>query len=191
MSDTTEIALQERGQIVLARLAGLTIQTSDDYQKAAAELLKLVTFKKEADAFFDPEVSALYKTYKTAFNNVKKWLDPYAKAEAMLREQLRSFEKRRRAREAAARAAAASAGQVAVVAVAPPPKVDGLSFTTTWKGRVTDKMALLRAIVDGKVTADLALVDGSLLNKMAQSQRDGFAVPGAESYTDIGERVRT
>ena len=187
MSDVTttdtETALGERGAEVLARIGNMTVQTVADYVAAGTELVKLVGYIKEVEAFFDPEIEALEKPYKLAVANVKKYIAPFSEAEAMLRKQLAESDARRIARDTAAREAGA------VVPVSDPPKVPGLTHVRGWKGECFDKAALIQAVAAGEAPEDLIEVNTSKLNEYARSQREALCYPGTKAVRTSSTRV--
>lgn len=69
-------------------------------------------------------------------------------------------------------------------------KIAGVSTRSSWKGRVTDKLELVKAVADGR--ADLALLDvnQSVLDGLAKALKGGLKVPGCEPYEDKTLSVR-
>ena len=63
-------------------------------------------------------------------------------------------------------------------------KADGLSFRDNWKAQVTDLMALVQAVVEGK--ASLACLEPNMvtLNGLARSLKDEMRVPGVEARNE-------
>ena len=67
-----------------------------------------------------------------------------------------------------------------VVPIREAPKAAGVSFRTNWKARVVDPMALLRAVVAGKVPAAAVSVNEAWLNQYARATKGEVPVPGVE-----------
>lgn len=80
----------------------------------------------------------------------------------------------------------------AYVAPAAPAKVAGISSRTTWKARVTDKAALVRAILDGHpgTSLDWITVDQKALNASAKALKNALRIPGVEAYEEQSLAVR-
>jgi hypothetical protein len=89
---------------------------------------------------------------------------------------------------------AREAAQMALVAppapVAAQPKASGISFRAQWKGRVTNKAALIKAATDRPELQGLLVVDPTALNAMARAVKDSGSVPGVEFYEDRGVASR-
>lgn len=93
--------------------------------------------------------------------------------------------------EAQGKPAAAEAALTAPVQVpvfTPPirqaEKAEGLSFRDNWKAQVTDLMALVQAVAEGK--ASLACLEPNMvtLNGLARSLKDQMRVPGVEARNE-------
>ena len=69
-------------------------------------------------------------------------------------------------------------------------KLAGISTRASWKGRVVDKLALVKAVAEGR--ADLALleVNQAVLDGLAKALKGGLSVPGCEPYEDKTLSVR-
>ncbi len=99
------------------------------------------------------------------------------------------------AEQAAARAEAArEQAELAMVAPTMPtiavPKAAGASFRGTWKGRVTDKAALIAAAAARPELQGLLAIDTTALNGMARAVKDSGKVPGVEFYEERGVATR-
>ena len=72
------------------------------------------------------------------------------------------------------------------------PKIErGGSYTATkWHAEVIDKMALIKAVADGKVTMDYLLPNMSLLNQVATSFKESLKVPGVKAVSEVTVGVR-
>lgn len=76
------------------------------------------------------------------------------------------------------------ASAVPAAAIPEKPKAAGVSHRKTWKARVTDKRALLQAVLDGKAPESLILVDEKKLGQLARSLGQELAYPGVEVYPE-------
>jgi hypothetical protein len=60
-------------------------------------------------------------------------------------------------------------------------KVAGISTRTTWSGEVTDKMALIKAVAEGRAPATLLDVNMPALNQMARALKGEMSYPGTKA----------
>ena len=58
------------------------------------------------------------------------------------------------------------------------PKISGITFRDSWTCEVTDLLALVRAVADGKAPLSVLTADMSVLGKLANAQRGLFSLPG-------------
>ncbi len=78
-----------------------------------------------------------------------------------------------------------------VVTVAPETaKVDGVSTRTVWRAELTDKMRLLKYVVEHPEWLNLIEVNLSALNALARSQKGAFALPGTKAVSESIKAVR-
>ena len=61
----------------------------------------------------------------------------------------------------------------------------------TYKGRVTNHLALVKYIAANPQYLDLIPVDESALNKIASTFKGKFSLPGVEFYAQNGTATRT
>lgn len=70
------------------------------------------------------------------------------------------------------------------------PKIQGVSTSKLWKGRVTNMSALLKHIVDSGNFENLVEVNQSALNQLAKSTKGTLNIPGVEFYAEESMAVR-
>jgi hypothetical protein len=75
----------------------------------------------------------------------------------------------------------AATAPVAIVATAEPPKAAGVSATGRWQAEVTDKLALIKFIAEGKAPVGWLDVNMPALNAEAKSKKAEMAVPGVRA----------
>ena len=72
------------------------------------------------------------------------------------------------------------------------PKVDGQSFSTTYKAEVFDITALLKAVISGRAPAMSIMVNQVFLNQTARSMKETMNLPGVklmkETLMSVGSR---
>lgn len=91
------------------------------------------------------------------------------------------------AAENARRAAAASAADMSRTRTT----LGGVaSLRKNWVHEVTDKVALLRAVVAGEASADYVMPNDPVLKALAKSQEDKAKVPGVVFRNDAGVTIR-
>lgn len=193
-----KITSAEQYELAGARLKGIKAlrekiaTTFDPHIKRAHEAHKaLIREKQDAEA---PLVQA-EATYKGALIAYQDELNRKAREEqARLEEQARKERERLEARaakaeekgkEEKAEALRMQAATVAtpVVSIAPP-KVSGISTRESWKARVTDKMALVKAVAEGKVPLTALDVNATFLANQARALKTELNYPGVEVYKD-------
>lgn len=67
---------------------------------------------------------------------------------------------------------------MSVAPAPPPPKVQGLSFATTYKAEVTNLLELVRFVAANPSHLALLMANVVSLNAMAKAQKEGLALPG-------------
>lgn len=79
----------------------------------------------------------------------------------------------------------------APVVVSETPKVSGISTRESWRAVVFDKMALIKAVAEGKVPDTILMYDQAALNALARSLKTGLNYPGvrAETFQTIGSKA--
>lgn len=78
-----------------------------------------------------------------------------------------------------------------VVTVAPETaKVDGVSTRTVWHAEVTDKMRLLKYVVEHPEWLNLIEVNLTALNSLARAQKSAYALPGTKAVSEQLKAVR-
>ncbi len=65
------------------------------------------------------------------------------------------------------------------------PKVKGLTTRGTWKAQCIDKMALIKAIADGKASPELVEIAQTELNKRARALGAELVVPGIRVWEEM------
>jgi hypothetical protein len=70
------------------------------------------------------------------------------------------------------------------------PKVQGKVSRKTYKARVTDLKALVKAVADGKAPLGAIMADTSYINKQAANDKENFSMPGCELVVDEAAHFR-
>ncbi len=73
-----------------------------------------------------------------------------------------------------------AASVVAPVVQVDVPKVAGLTSRKNYKAKVTDLMALVKAVAEGKAPLAYVLPNESVLDKMAKALKQQMSIPGVE-----------
>jgi len=76
-----------------------------------------------------------------------------------------------------------------VIATKTVPKVEGQSYSTTYKAEVFDLTALLKAVISGRATAMSIMVNQVFLNQTARSLKDTMNIPGVKLIKTKGMSV--
>lgn len=83
-----------------------------------------------------------------------------------------------------------AASTVAVTPAIEAPVAAGAHARRVWKARLTDKMALIQAVADGRASPELLDFNQSVGNGLAKALKSGMNIPGLESYEDISIAAR-
>jgi hypothetical protein len=199
----TDQASYEQG-VALAKACTVAIQSVEKPEKDS-RMAKVQEQKENAHSlhkFFTGLISSLVDPYKQARTiadgKTTKWYREETERRRKEAERVRRAEEKRLEDEKLARAieleqsgnaddkAEAEAVLAEPVYVAPvpvvAPKAEGSTHIAKWTFEVTDIMALLRAIVEGKENASLVTVNEKALGAMARSQKEAAKVTGIRFY---------
>lgn len=83
------------------------------------------------------------------------------------------------------------AEDVPLQTAAPVERAAGTSVRQVWHAEVTDKRALIQAVLLGKVSLDAVDANMPFLNQLARERKDAFDVPGAKAVMEEQMAVRT
>lgn len=216
---TYELAADELG-VIKGHIKDLTekrmsiTRKMDEVKKSVMDLFRPALDRlDEAKSFYEKGML----TYNAEQERLRKAeqarLDALAKAERdRLETEARAAEEaaaqaikeaRGKAAKQAAEIAAAEAKEeaealrmTAQVVVAPTatiaaPEAAGTGLRTTWKGRCTNKIALLKFIIERPEFIGLVDVNATALNQLAKSQKENMRVGGCEAYPETGITSRT
>ena len=159
--------------------------------KAFAAHKATVAAKKRHDAPLD-EAEGLVKramlAYKTEEDRKARELQAKLQAEARAQEEARRLEEAVQAEQAgqAAEAEALLEAPIEVppVILPPPvPKVDGVSFRTTWNAELVNLAELIQAVAKGQAPMSLLIIDQTALREYARATKGGVVVPGVRFFT--------
>ena len=169
----------------------------------AHELHKSLTAKRKA--FLDPlnEAEAAGKSARITWDNeqerLRKAEQDRLDAEARAKEEKEKAKLEAKAQKAEANGDAAAAEairerkeQVIVQApIAAPRTVEtaGIKKVKKWKAEVTDPLALIKAVAEGKAPIGLVMPNDQALQRQAVATRDTFHVPGVRFYEITIEAV--
>ena len=68
--------------------------------------------------------------------------------------------------------------------VAPPPKAEGLRFSTHWKAEVVDLRKLVQAVAEGQAPLEALEANLVVLNGLARSLKDALNLPGVKAVSE-------
>ena len=208
--------LQSRALAVQTSGNELVVRTQEDYDRANELCRQIKLLQKDVESSFDPICKKAHAAWKEAVAQKDRRLNPlkaieqiikdkmliwYKAEEAKRKEQERKLaekaEKKRKEAEAKAQEArdagddkkAEKYEDKASGIVAPTlAKTDtGTSVVSKrWSARVFDKKALLRAVLDGKVTEEAVEPNMSVLNALVRASKEATNIPGVQA---IGEET--
>jgi hypothetical protein len=154
--------------------------------------------KKRVMDFFSGPISKLESANKLLSDAVLTWNREESARQAAAQAQLQALadKEREKLEKRADRAEASGKTEkaeelrqvastvVAPIAAAAIPVSGAMGVRKVWKARVTDKTALIKAVVEGKVPESVLLIDESALNKIAAALKGSLNYPGVQPYED-------
>ncbi len=164
-------------------------------------------FREAIDTLEQAESTLKRKMIAFQTEQEKQLREKQAKIEAEQRKERARIAAENEQRELAARALAATQPEeeakttlaaaaeqnaasetVALVMTPPainlPPKIAGISTKGTYKGRVIDKLALIRFIANNPQYENLVISNDPAINQIAKAQRGACQIDGIEVYED-------
>jgi len=167
----------------------LSIRITSTYSYDQAVLFRenLKALKEEIDSAFDPQIKSANETHKAALAAKKKYMDPVSSADAVAKQAISAWERSETLRVAEEAAALAAIGAQQELIEVPPESTTYIR--KSYSAVVTDKMALLRAVLSGEVDHNVVIADMSFLNGIAAKTHELFKVPGCT--VEIKETVCT
>lgn len=206
-----EPTLEERALSVPEQARELKVIDSDSWIRASNFLGVIKDLRKEIDDTLDPVVKKAHEAHKAAVAAKKKVEAPLVEAETYLRGDMSRYKREVDAANAAARRqaeierqrevesleqrgdlSAADAVRMAPVVVDAegPPVGGGVDTRSIWRAEVTDKMALIRAVAEGRVPEAVLAIDTKVLGSLARSLKGALNYPGVRVVEDVGIAVR-
>lgn len=189
---------QEMYEFADAQLVGVK-RSAKLIEAKRKEIVDPINKAKDAvQALFKPvldDLSAAEGVYKRSMLTWQQEQDRLRRAEqARLDEEARIAREKLEAQAAKAAArghaekaevlAATAAVMTAPVATSTCVTPKGLTTKKTWKARVVDKAALLRAVLDSPAFMHLIEVDGGALDRLAKAMQGRVPLAGIECYED-------
>jgi hypothetical protein len=178
---------------IQAHHAPMKKSTYDAWQVAIKTEKVLLDPVEEAEKIYKKKIG----TYTQEQERLLAELRARAEAEAR-----RIAEEEREREIEQAEAEGADLDEITAMASAPlsvaPPVVEpsfrqakGISTAANWKGEVTNLLALVKAVADGKLnlSVNLLQVNEKALNQLARYTRGSLVVPGVRFYDDRGVRT--
>jgi hypothetical protein len=150
----------------------------------------IMDFYRPAQTYLGDAESVLKRklmSYQAEQDRLRR--EAQAKAEAEARKERERLEKQAQKAEESgkteqAEAIRENATMVSTHVVQEAPKLAGIATRTVWRGRVTDKNALVAAALNRPDIMALIMIDESALNKLATALKDNLNIPGAEAYSE-------
>lgn len=155
--------------------------------------------KKATMDMFRPAVDAIESLEKLIKGRMSDFVREQERlvreAEAQARENQRKEQERLHKQAEALRAKgkdekAEAIEQQAATTVAMPAThmqatASGASHRKIWKAKLTDKMALIKAVAEGRASAELLDYNESVGNKLATALKSSLCIPGLDAYDEI------
>lgn len=157
----------------------------DDAKKGIMTVYKSVTdLLDEADGIYKNKIKAYDAAEREKAMQLQRQLEEQARKEReKLARKVAEAEKAGQVEQAAALQIVAETVVAPIINTAPP-KVSGVSSRKNWKGRVTDRLALIKAVAAGQVPDDVIEINDAALNRYAKAHESRLSFPGVEAYND-------
>lgn len=192
---------------VLAAAKALTVTDRSSYEHAMELGSECLSRIKRVEAIFGPSREATYKAWKTVTETVASFTKPLEEAKALLgtkakawareeearvrrEEEARLAEAKRRVEETAeaqgfsAEAASVLGTPIQVAVVSRPVETreivgtDAGTVRSNWTMRVTDLLALVKAVAAGEVDLEVLQANDGVLRKRAKALKSAMKYPG-------------
>jgi len=162
------LALEEKRDPVIRIAEGVEVTNQHSYETAGKVLTGVIAPAIKAIKAGCKETKATtYKAHKAAVAQETALLRPLLAAKKILEDKVTGY----------------------LPDVVKPP-LKGVSQRKVWTGEVTDIKRLLSAIADGRVSADLIIVDQKKLDALAQASDGLMSIPGVEMVSSRRVSVR-
>ena len=164
----------------------IQVTNQPQFEDAKEFLLKILAAKKRVHDWIDPVVLKAHEAHKEATKIRKAALQPLEEAEGFIRPKIANYLEKQRAvlQHLDERLQAEAAGRGLPVLESPVFKDENVSTRKVTKYRVTDLMALVKAVAKGKVPIDAVTYDADFLRDITKAMGDKLNYPGVEVYTE-------
>jgi len=174
---------QHKEHTNLAQLAytiAKEIKDQHSYELAGEALLRIKERRNRWRDFIDPLVKSAKEAHNQAVAKRREIDEPLRKAEedilkpALSRWDMKQTEERKKKEQE-------MKDQVGFDVILPEQKrVDGITYRDHYVADITDKKALIKAIVEGRVPEEAVIPNMPLINNMAKSFKSGLNWPGVK-----------
>lgn len=203
---TTQSELEQQALAIPDQALALMIVGEETYRHATELLLTIKDLRKEIEATFAPIIEKAFAAHKEAVAQRKRHEEPLIKAEGILKPRMAAYleeqesqrrEAERKAQEAAQLQEAVNAeamgdvggveaalngyGVASVIVPSSVPKVEGISTRDVWSGEVTNLLALVRTVAEGKAPLEFLTINPTFLNQMARAMKQNLRYPGVRA----------
>ena len=164
----------------------IQIANQSQFEEAKAFILKILAAKKRVGEWWDPVVKKAHEAHREATKARKAALAPLEEAEGFIRPKIANYLEKQRAilQHLDERLQEEAAGRGLPVLESPAFKDENVSTRKVTKYRVTDLMALVKAVAKGKVPIDAVTYDADFLRDITKAMGDKLNYPGVEVYTE-------
>ena len=171
-------ALEEKRKAITAPL--------DAAKKATMDMFRPAVDAVEA---FEKAVKAKMADFVREQDRIRRETEERAAEEARKQqEKLLAKAEKAEAKGNTEQAEALQMQAAATVAVSPiieTPTASGAHHRKQWKARLTSKMALIKAVAEGRASPELLDFNESVANGLAKALKSGLNIDGVEAYEDI------
>jgi len=188
--------IKAKASTLLKKWKTVKITTAESFEAAGAAAKDFALLRKDLKFYLDPIIKAAkadYDAKRKAFKSVDSII---AQGEDSVRLALEEYTiAHRKAQEAKVEKALASGNDEKAAAIAAKPyipAVAGLSFPKRWHGEVTDFLAFLTGVIDGRLPPEAVEVNLVWLNAQARAKKsEDLGIPGARGVKETSSAVRS
>ena len=148
--------------------------------RAAEALVTVRGHRTDSEEILSPATKAAYQEWKELKAREKKVVDPLVEIEDKLRARIAAWQEQEQEHDATDQLLATLVDH------------HEITYASQWRGEVTDKMRLIRAVSDGFIGDEYLQVDTKVLNAKAKDLHEdlGELVPGTVATRRIVVGVR-
>jgi hypothetical protein len=166
---------------VLAVAGEIVVRDAETYKAAGETWKELTGLENRITDYWKTDVEAARNLHKSLVAKRDAMLVPVGERKNALRIGMKAFEDDQERARRAAQAAAEAVATGPVVVESAIPAGFGAATRRTWGAEVYDKLALVKAVAEGKAPLEAVEAAMPVLNGLARSLKGALSVPGVRA----------